>query len=495
MKLVESGLSQIFLLIIFLLGLNLNAFAQEEEDIVDYRNLINVRIGLGWFMDMDKYDTNGTIDTYLPFYQFPEDGAAYLTIKQNVPFENISGTARFVVPETNYGVEGGLIKRIKPNLLGSIFYRRQGTAKFDTGGAHHLDLIGGSILTEDYLVRDFSHGLKWKLSLSGSTHKVAMDGHALLESGFIYNLWHKRDMGLSLEGELDTLITSNDIETDLEIGPNLSFYGANGTVNSIVLRYIADSTTLNINDKGFYLGVMVEAGAPLKEEESVEPQFMDYGGMLTFGFGEGGRVLADIDLLGNIPAVSRGYQGITFAYEAQSFYLTGSDDNLYYVTVGGLEKEWNGYSVGFYFNHRSGHLVDSSNEFGKDDLNVYEIGISSPGWHLYRNKKEGLTFGRIGNLGRINFLARVGTNADNTFVSRWHVDAKLGLRLDLDKKIFNLTPYLSNYDEIIGDAVLHDTTIGLRQSDGWAYNLKYHYDDQISATKNGALLLTIGKIF
>ena len=486
MKLVQWGLSHVFLLIIFLLlALNLNAFAQ-EEDIVDYRNLINVRIGLGWFMDMDKYDTNGTIDTYLPVYQFPEDGAAYLTIKQNVPFENISGTARFVVPETNYGLEGGLIKRIRPNLLASLFYRRQGTSKFDTGGAHHLDLIGGSILTEDYLVRNISKGLKWKLSLSASTHKVDMDGHALLESGFIYNLWHKRDMGLSLEGELDTLFASSEIETDLEIGPNLSFYGANGTVNSIVLRYIADSTTLNINDRGFYLGVMVEAGAPLKEEESVEPQFMDYGGTITFGFGEAGRVLADIDLLGNIPAVSQGYQGITFAYEAQSFYLTGSDDNLYYVTVGGLERQWRGYSVGLYFNHRSGHLVDSSNEFGKDDLNVYEIGISSPGWHLYRNKEEAP---------KINFFARVGTNADDSFVSRWHIDAKIGIRVDFDKKFFDLTPYISNYDEIIGNALLHDTTIGLRQQDGWSYNLKYHYDDQISATKNGALLFSIGKIF
>jgi hypothetical protein len=485
------------LIIFFLLALSLNVFAQDEE-LVDYRNLINVSIGLGWVMDMDKYDTNGNLDAYLPLYVFPEDiledGVLYLNIEQNIPFQNISGTTRFTVPEVNYGLEGGLTKKFRQNLLGSLFYRRYGTAQFDKPGDQYLDLIGVSAFTEDYLVKNISPGFKWKLGVSAALDKKDMDSGAILEGGCIYNLWKKDAIGLSMEGELSTYISSDSIEADLEIGPKLSFYGSRGTINSIVSKYITSHTPFGIEDKGFYLGVMVEAGAPVEDEAS-QSCFMDCGGIINFGIGSAGRVLADIDLLGNIPAVQEGYNGIYFAYEAQSFYLSGSDDNLYYVTIAGLEKEWNDYSVGFYFNHRSGHLVDSSNEFEKDDLNVYEIGICSPGWHLYRKRENALTFGRIGNLGRINFLARLGMNADNTFVSRGHIDTKIGCRLDFDRKIFNLVPYLSNYDEIIGDALLHDTTLGLRGSDGWSYNLKYHYDDQISATKNDVLLLTIGKIF
>lgn len=484
------------IILLLVLGLSLNSLAEEEP--VDYQHLINVRLGLGWLFDMGKYDTNGSIDTYFPVYSFSEDilpgGAVYLNIKQNVPFKNISSTSRFIVPEINYGLEGGLIKRIRADLLAALFYRRQGTAKFDTGGEHHLDLIGATLLTEDYLVRDISPGLKWKLSASGSIDKNAMEGGALLESAFVYNLWRKGGMGLSLEGELDTLITEHKIKPDFEVGPNLSFYGSQGTINSIVFRYISDRTTLALNDSGFYLGVVVENGASLKEDLA-EPVFMDYGGTITVGFGESGRKLADINFAGNIPTVRQGYEGITFAYEAQSFYLSGSSDNLYYVTVAGLEKDWNGYDLGFYFNHRSGHLVNDSHDFEKDDLNLYEIGISSPGWYLYRRKKEALTFGRLADWGRINFFFRLGMNSDNTFVSKGHIDTKIGLRLDLEKKFFNLTPYFSNYDELIGQAILHDTSFGLRRSDGWLYSLKYHYDDQISATENGALLLTVGKIF
>ncbi len=486
----------ICLIAFFIAGLGVGAFAKKEEkDHVDYRNLINVSTEVGWLIDMDKYDTMGKIDTYLPFYNFPEDGTSYLSIEQHVPFQNMTGTARFIVPEVNYGLEWGLTRRLESNLLGSLFYCRKGTAQFDKLGERHLKLIGISLLTEDYLVRDISPGLKWKLSASGSVDKGAMKGGALFESGFLYNFYEKDGIGLNLEGELNTLVTSDGISTDLEIGPRLSFYGSQGTVNSIVYKYIISHTPLGLEDRGFFLGVMVEEGAPFKEDKSPESPFMDYGGTISFGTGEAGRVLCDIDLLGNIPKIQEGYNGLYFVYEAQSFYLTGSNDNLYYVTVAGLEKERDGYSLGFYFNHRSGHLVNSSNDYEKDDLNLYEFGISSPGWYLYRRKKEALTFGRIGNWGRINFFGRMGINIDNSFVSRWHIDTKVGFRLDLEKEIFNLSPYLSNYDEIIGHALLHDTTLGLRRLDGWSYNFKYHYDDQISATQNSALLLTIDKIF
>lgn len=482
--------------VFFVLALCLNVFAQD----VDYRNLINVSIGLGWLIDMDKFDTNGKIDTYLPLYIFPEDiledGVLYLDIDQNVPFKNITGTTRFIVPEIDYGLEAGLIRRLRKNLLGSIFYRRQGVAQLDKLGDIHLDLIGASVLTEDYLVRNIYPGLKWRLSASGSVDKKDMDGGALLEAGFIYNLCRMGSVGFGIEGDIDTFVNSGGIEADVEVGPKLSFYGRYGSINSIVAKYITDHTPLGLEDEGFYLGVMVEAGSHFEEGE-VEPKpiFMDYGGTLNFGYANADRIFADIDLLGNIPEVEEGYEGIYFAYEARSFYLTGSNDNLYYVTVAGIEKEWNDYTIGFYFNHRSGHLVDSSNDFEKDDLNLYEVGIYSPGWHIYRSKKSALTFGRIGDVGRINFFLRLGMNADDTFVSRGHIDTKIGLRFDLEKTIFSLTPYISNYDEIIGDAVLHDTTLGLMRQDGWFYNLKYHYDDQISATENGALILSIGKVF
>lgn len=481
--------------VLFMNAITIDGQALAEEKLIDYRHLIQVRLELGWLADMDKYDTDGRIDAYFPLYRFPEDGVVYFDITQNVPFQNISGTTRFVVPEIDYGLEGGLAKRIKSNLLGSLFYRRQGLAKFDNLGDQHLHLIGLSLMTEDYLVKDISLGWKWKVSASGSLDKRDMAGGTLLEGDFIYNLWQRGGVGLSLEGETRTLITSSHLRMDLEAGPKLSFYGSQGTINSIVARYINTRTPLGKNDNGYYLGVMVENGAPFKEEKEIPSTFMDYGGTITFGYGEAGRTLMDINLLGNIPTVSEGYEGLTFAYEAQSFYLTGSSDNLYYITIAGLEKDWQGYDLGFYFNHRSGHLLNDSYDFGKDDLNVYELGISSPGWHLYRQKEKALSFGRLADWGRVNFLLRLGMNADNTFVSKGHLDTKIGFRLDWDKKIFNLIPSLSNYDELIGQALLHDTSLGLRRNDGWVYSLKYRYDDQISASKNGALLLTVGKVF